>query len=158
VGLPIAVNLVIAMIAKQWEVPQIAIKLSKAGLRPPGREIIQDVGVVMPHSSAANEIMQAIYGKDKSNIAEITGGAVYQDLIEMKKDGCACICHHRFYQCRFCLQDQYTLLTSYFLSYLMLFERMNKEKTHDSHFFHLAGSDFYVLTGRGFSYTASTDK
>lgn len=81
-----AINLVIAMIAKQWEVPKIAIKLSKTGLRPAGREIIQDVVVVMPHSSAANEIVQAIYGKEKSNIAEIIGGALYQDFIEMKKN------------------------------------------------------------------------
>jgi len=82
-----AINLVIAMIARQWDVKKIAIKLTRASLRPAGREIIEDIIVVMPHASAANAIVQSIYGKERSNIAEAIGGALYQETVEVEEDG-----------------------------------------------------------------------
>jgi trk system potassium uptake protein TrkA len=81
-----AINLVIAMIAKQWNVKKIAIKLSNPGLQPAGKEIIKDIVTVMPNTSAANEIVQAIYGKEKSNIARLIGGALYQDSLVLIVD------------------------------------------------------------------------
>ena len=82
-----AINLVIAMIARQWDVKKIAIKLTRASLMPAGREIIEDIIVVMPHASAANAIVQSIYGKERSNIAEAIGGALYQETVEVEEDG-----------------------------------------------------------------------
>jgi trk system potassium uptake protein TrkA len=79
------INLVIAMIAKQWEVKKIVIKLSRISLRPAVKEIMEEVMVVMPHVSAANEIIQTIYGKEKSKIAEAIGGALYQDTVEVEE-------------------------------------------------------------------------
>lgn len=79
-----AINLVIAMIAQRREVGKIAIKLSKVGLEPAAKEIIRDMTIVMPHSSAANAIVQSLYGREKSNIAEAIGGALYQDVVEVE--------------------------------------------------------------------------
>ena len=78
-----AINLVIAMIAQRWEVERIAVKLSRSSLIPAGKEMVKDITIVMPHASAANAIVQSIYGREGSNIAEAIGGALYQDIVEV---------------------------------------------------------------------------
>lgn len=78
-----AINLVIAVLARRWKIGKVAVKLSRIGLEPAAREIVSDIRVVMPHASAANAIVQSIYGREKSSIAEAIGGALYQDTVEV---------------------------------------------------------------------------
>ncbi|MFQ6033301.1 MAG: potassium channel family protein [Candidatus Bipolaricaulia bacterium] len=82
-----ALNTVIAMLGKQFGVPQIIVKLIDLGLRPACQEIGVDA-IVSPNLSVANEILAIIHGYRWLDFSLIVrGGAKLAEFAPGKAKG-----------------------------------------------------------------------